>query len=147
MTWEEYEDLIRHLIDQVKHVKYDQILCIGRGGFMVGDALSRALKCDLAVIMAKSYSGNRRGVLFLSDIAFLSSFKGTILIVDDIVDSGVTMAEVIKTISKQPGIDHIFTASLIKKRGAAFNPDFFAKEVKGNDWIEQPFEKWERKRL
>ena len=57
-----------------------------------------------------------------------------VLIVDDIVDSGDTLVEVLQVLeSKYPTIE-FFTASIFYKPTASIEPTWWVKEAKG--WIE-----------
>ena len=60
VNWEEYEQLIYKLYEKVKYEPFDQILCIGRGGFLIGDILSRVCEKPLSVILASSYNGKEQ---------------------------------------------------------------------------------------
>ena len=147
-TWEQYQKLILELADKVKaqyprQVPYDQILCLARGGLMIGDAFSRIFKIPLAVLFTSSYKINKeRGELFIDNqIAKQTNKLGSkILIVDDLVDSGITLNGVIENIKNNYHPELIHTAVLWKKDSSVIIPDFYVKETCQEDWIVQPFE-------
>ena len=58
----------------------------------------------------------------------------SVLVLDDIADSGETLTEIKKTLKRlYPDID-IKIATLLYKRTSIVRPDFFAKET--TEWIE-----------
>ncbi len=57
-----------------------------------------------------------------------------ILVVDDIVDSGDTLIQILEKLKgRYPNLD-IYTASIFYKESAKIKPDFFVKEAK--EWID-----------
>lgn len=142
INWNEYEELIYKLFEKVKCEPFDQILCIGRGGFLIGDILSRVCHKPLSVILASSYNGNQRTHFHWSPIANLVPMMGTILIVDDMVDSGTTLSIVKERVMHKHGVTSIKTAVIWKKENSKCQPDFFVKHIEKDVWIEQPFEQY-----
>jgi hypoxanthine phosphoribosyltransferase len=143
MNWDEYEHLIYQLAIKLKDQKFDHILCVGRGGFMLGDALSRIFEKPLAVILARSYEEETQGKLWLSSVAAFTELKGRILIVDDLVDSGKTMNEIYTKILYDHKYSDIITATIWLKTNSSFKPDFYVNRVSHDEWITQPFEKFD----
>jgi len=140
VLWYRYEMLLMALIDKVKKHDFDQIVCIGRGGFLVGDALSRALDIPLAVIMAQSYFKLEKQVLKFSRIASLLPLEGDILLVDDLVDTGDTLFEIKKSLYEYDEIKIVQTGVIWKKKDSKFIPDYYVEDIDSNEWIDQPFE-------
>ncbi len=140
VLWYQYEMLLMALIDKVKKFDFDQIVCVGRGGFLVGDALSRALDIPLAVIMAQSYYCGEKAALKISPIASLMPLQGNILLVDDLVDTGETLLEIKKSLYEYDEIKLIQTAVIWKKKESKFIPDYYVDLIEANEWIDQPFE-------
>ena len=101
ISWDEYHQSIELLAEKIATSKWEfnQIICIARGGLRVGDILSRIFDRPLAIIAASSYDDRReRGKLSIgSKIAMTTDKLGSrILLVDDLVDSGVTLEQVAK---------------------------------------------------
>ncbi len=64
-----------------------------------------------------------------------------VLLVDDMVDSGVTLATVHKALPQRwPVIRSCRTAVLWWKACSTFRPDFYVAYLADNPWIHQPFE-------
>ena len=63
------------------------------------------------------------------------------LLVDDMVDSGHTLAAVYKELPLRfPHIADIRTAVLWYKACSVFKPDYYVDYLPDNPWIRQPFE-------
>jgi hypoxanthine phosphoribosyltransferase len=99
VTWEQYNTLIERLALVVHESGYafDQIICIARGGLRVGDVLSRIYEKPLAILSTHSYaaeSGTVRGDLVIAEHMTMTAPKlgNHVLLVDDMVDSGHTLA-------------------------------------------------------
>src|SRR4051812_35153845 len=98
VTWDEYHRAIERLAALV-HVSgwhFDQIVCIARGGLRVGDTMSRIFDMPLAIIFTQSYvenAGTVQGEIVISPhLAMITPSLGErVLLVDDLVDTGITL--------------------------------------------------------
>jgi hypothetical protein len=102
VSWDEYNRLIEKLALKVWESgwTFDAILCLARGGLRVGDVMSRLFDKPLGVLFTSSYrenAGTTQSRLLIAD--HISSAapmpSGRWLLVDDLVDSGATLVEVI----------------------------------------------------
>lgn len=143
-SWGEYYKLIEGLSLKVNNsgIEFDYILCLARGGIYIGDAFSRIFKKPAGIMFASSYLNNVRGNLEIGNgIAMKKGeLQGNILIVDDMVDSGETLKQVVLMLRENPKISNVHTAVIWKKEHTVFIPDFYYSPVPSNCWIEQPFE-------
>jgi len=154
VSWDEYHKLIERLALVVHEADYafDQIICIARGGLRVGDVLSRIYEKPLAILSTHSYaaeSGTVRGDLVIAEHMTMTSPKlgSHVLLVDDMVDSGHTLAKVVDTLPKRfPHMRELKTAVLWWKACSVFRPDFHVDYLADNPWIHQPFEVYDRMR-
>jgi hypoxanthine phosphoribosyltransferase len=152
ISWSDYHHKIEQLAAQIYQSgwEFNQIVCLARGGLRVGDIISRIYKQPLAILATSSYSGagkQERGQLtFSQHLTMTSETLGSrILLVDDLVDSGVTLEETIpwlKKNSKTP-IEEIRTAVIWYKACSRVAPDYYADYLSDNPWIHQPFENYE----
>ncbi|MCX7593921.1 MAG: phosphoribosyltransferase domain-containing protein, partial [Fischerella sp.] len=88
-----------------------------------------------------------RGCLTFSRHLTMTTEKlgSRILVVDDLVDSGVTLKETIpwlKTYSDSP-IEEIRTCVIWYKACSVIVPDYYVDYLADNPWIHQPFEHYE----
>lgn len=106
----------------------------------------------LGVLLTSSYreaGGTVQGTLSIADhVSCIGPLKGpNCLVVDDLADSGSTLAQVIPVIkSRYPDIREVRTAVLWQKQHSLFSPDYCVERLEGNPWIHQPFEVYDRRR-
>jgi uncharacterized protein len=151
VTWDEYHRLIEQLIAQVHEsgYKFDAILCLARGGLRIGDVVSRVYDMPLAILAASSYreaAGTEQGRLDIGEFITKTGgeIAGKVLLLDDLVDSGVTMARVIEHLKQRfPAIQEVRTAVLWYKAVSTFRPDYFVQYLDSSPWIHQPFEEYD----
>ena len=151
VTWPEYHGLIEQLALQVHRsgFEFEQILCLARGGMRVGDVLSRLFRVPLAILATSSYraaEGTEQGALNIAQ--YVTSTAGTltgkVLLVDDLVDSGVTFSAVYAHLLRSyPAVTQIKTAVLWQKAHSVIQPDFVVSVLKDNPGIHQPFENYD----
>lgn len=154
VSWDEYHRLIERLALAV-HTSgwpFDAIICLARGGLRIGDVFSRIFERPLGVLFTSSYreeQGTRQSQLLIGDhIASAQPLPGPHwLVVDDMVDSGATLTEVVPQLRKRhPQIEEIRTA-VIWRKGVSVNvPDYYLEHLPTNPWIHQPFECYDRMR-
>ena len=151
VTWSDYNESIERLAVKVNESgwRFNQIVCIARGGLRVGDTLSRIFKLPLAIISTKSYSGRagkERGRLTVAEHMTMTTptLGERVLLVDDLVDSGVTL-DVVKRhlLEAYPAIEDLRTAVLWYKACSKCAPDYCVEHLPDNPWIHQPFEPYE----
>ncbi len=148
VSWDEYHRSIERLAVRVRDSSwhFDQIVCIARGGMRVGDVLSRIFKLPLAIISTHSYEGDAgtvRGDITVAKYMTMTtpSLGNRILVVDDLVDSGVTLDVVKKhLLIEYPTITDIRTAVLWYKSVSKYVPDYYVEYLVDSPWIHQPFE-------
>ncbi len=154
VSWEQYNTLVERLALTAYEsgYKFNQIICIARGGLRVGDVLSRIYELPLAILSTHSYSasgGTVRGELIIAEHMTMTSPRlgDKVLLVDDMVDSGHTLDMVYRTLPQRfPSISEIRTAVLWWKACSVFKPDFWVDYLPDNPWIHQPFEVYDNLR-
>ena len=152
VDWTEYYRLIEILALKIHQSGYafDSLLCLARGGLRAGDVISRIFKRPLAVLTVSSYreaAGTQRGALQIA--AAISSIdqepRGRVLLVDDLADSGTTLAGVVQHLNQRfAHISELRTAVIWLKGCSKFRPDYFASYLPDSPWIVQPFEVYDR---
>ncbi len=151
IEWPQYHRLIEQLAVIVYESGYtfDSLICLARGGMRVGDVLSRLFRVPLAILATSSYRGQGGTVAGELDIGrFITTtgadLAGRVLLVDDLVDSGNTVARVCDHLRQRyPAIQEIRTAVLWYKEGSCVAPDYFVERLVNNPWIHQPFERYD----
>ena len=152
VSWSDYHQKIEHLAAQIYQSgwEFNQILCLARGGLRVGDIISRIYQQPLAILATSSYSGpgkQERGNLTLSRHLTMTTEKlgSHILLVDDLVDSGITLEQTIPWLKQNSNfaVAEIRTAVLWYKACSTIKPDYYVDYLPDNPWIHQPFEHYE----
>jgi hypoxanthine phosphoribosyltransferase len=152
--WVGWEDYHRALEDLAVFVHasgwtFDQILCLARGGLRPGDVLSRIFNVPLAILSTSSYrghAGTEQGDLDIASAITMArgALAGRILVVDDLVDSGVTLQAVRQRLGiAYPAVTEVRTAVIWYKQCSVLRPDFFVQHLPENPWIHQPFEQYD----
>jgi hypoxanthine phosphoribosyltransferase len=152
ICWSDYHQKIEQLAVKVYQSgwQFNQLICVARGGLRVGDILSRIYDQPLAILATSSYGGagkQERSNLIISHHLTMTTEKlgSHILLVDDLVDSGVTLQQIISWLKQNPdfSIQEIRTAVLWYKACSVFAPDYYVDYLSDHPWIHQPFEAYE----
>lgn len=151
VDWSSYHDAIERLALLVHESgwSFDQVLCLARGGLRIGDVFSRIFDVPLAILSTSSYreeAGKSQGTLDIA--AHITMTKGTlggkVLLIDDLVDSGVTLQRVQEHLAERfPAVTEIRTAVIWYKACSLVKPDYYLDYLPDNPWIHQPFEEYD----
>lgn len=156
VSWSEYHQKIERLAAQIYQSgwEFNQIVCIAKGGLRVGDILCRLYRKPLAVLSASSYTGpdnQTRGQIRFSPHLSMTTdgLHSPILLVDDLVDSGISLQESITWLKNYAEVEgdrlhEIRTAVLWYKSCSVFAPDYYVDYLTDDPWIHQPFEVYEQ---
>ena len=113
------------------------MVCILNGAFMFFTDLVKCMGMDVEIdfIRAKSYEGqdNSGGVEIIKGIERDLNGK-RVYIVDDLVDTGATMKEIITSHLAGYRPEDIRIVTLAHRRGSEHPVDFYACEV-GDEWL------------
>ncbi len=113
--------------------------------------MSRIYKVPLAILATSSYGGTnnqvRGSITFARDLTMTTANLGSrVLIVDDLVDSGITLKKSLVWLDRKYGfyIEEMRTAVLWYKECSVIKPDYYVQYLSDNPWIHQPFECYEK---
>lgn len=139
-SYEEFTHDLKQLVTLSQDFGADTLLAIARGGLMLGHAYSHATdNRRLFTINSILYEGDQRGKSCeIFNTPELTTAK-KVLLLDDIVDSGQTLEEVLKHLNTCFPHLEIKVASLFYKPTAVVQPDFSVREA--TEWIEFFWEK------
>jgi uncharacterized protein len=152
VSWDDYHQAIEALAVQIhqSNWQFNQIVCLARGGLRIGDTLSRIFDQPLAILSTSSYRGDshdRSTLVFSDDLTKTTQNLGShILLVDDLVDSGVTLQKTLPWLDRKYGfyIEEVRSAVLWYKDCSVIKPDYYVHYLPENPWIHQPFERYEQ---
>lgn len=126
---------IQRLREECEPFNADTIVAIARGGMTLAHALTMALDLrNLQSIRAESYDGiHQRDHVGVSGQCDFSRSR-RVLVVDDIVDSGKTMAALISMFQENHPDIEFKTLSLFTKPSALIQPDYSLHIA--SEWID-----------
>jgi len=138
MKYYAYEEFVRDtkkLVELSAGFEADTLLAIARGGLTLGHAFAHAvdnrqLFAINSVLYEKEKKGARCEIFNMPDLT--TSKK--VLVLDDIVDSGQTIKEVMSLLQNNFPDVEFKIASLFYKPTAVIQPDFSVHEA--TDWID-----------
>ena len=132
--YQEFKQDLKTLTEKIDQ-PFDTILGIARGGLSMAQMLGEYY--DLREVYAINTIGyedtQKLQSVEVFNIPDLKSAK-QVLIVDDIVDSGDTLVEVLNVLNKQYPTVTFYTASIFYKKTACIEPTWYVKEPQG--WVE-----------
>ena len=152
VSWTDYHHKIEQLALKVyeSNWEFNQIICLARGGLRVGDILSRIFDQPLAILATASYRGTgskmRGNIVFSRDLTMTTPSLGShVLLVDDLVDSGVSLQKTLTWLDRYYGfyIEEVRTGVLWYKACSTIAPDYYVDYLSDNPWIHQPFDTYE----
>ena len=138
--YEKFVKDVKSLVKLTENYAPDTLVAIARGGWTLGHAYASATdNRQLMSVNSVLYEGDQKGEkCHVFNIPDLSRAR-KVLILDDIVDSGQTMQEVLTHLQNEFP-DTIFKiASLFYKKSAVIQPDFSLYET--SEWIDFFWEK------
>ena len=152
ITWSDNHHKIETLAVKIyqSNWQFNQIVCVAKGGLRVGDILCRLYRKPLAILSAASYGGKdnreRSEIKFSEHLSTIHSLGDRILLVDDLVDSGISLKESISWLRAKYGdnIIEIRTAVIWYKSTSIITPDYYVDYLPDHPWIHQPFENYEK---
>jgi len=132
--YEEFRDDLKTLTQKIDQ-EFEVIVPIARGGLCMGQMLGEHYDIrEVYAINTIGYDGSKKlNEVTVFNVPNLLMTK-RVLLVDDIVDSGETLVEVLKVLEARYPTIEFYTATIFYKPTAIIEPTWWVKEPKG--WIE-----------
>ena len=132
--YEEFRDDLKALVSKIDW-EFDTIVPISRGGLTIGHLLGEFYNIrEVHSIHTIGYDDTTKlDKVTITNTPDLSRAT-RVLIVDDIVDSGDTIDEVLEHLKALYPSTQFKTASIFYKKSAKITPNWYVKEPKG--WID-----------
>ena len=131
----------QHLIQEVKSFESDAILAIARGGLTLSHAMAEGLNIrNVQSIRTELYDGacKRSDLTLFGECVFEEKIR-RVLVVDDIADSGETLAFIMEHLKRSFPLIEFKSCTLFYKKTSVYEPDVWINEA--NAWIEFFWEK------
>lgn len=141
VSWHELSSLVENLVYQLEKTSNlpTVVLAISRGGLVPGVMVSHKLEIPLIPMRWSTRDFLHKDAHLLTQLQQEIERGETILILDDICDTGTTFAQIsehLRTVSP----DQVIWASLHVREGTEFEPDHYAKRVMDDGWVVYPYE-------
>lgn len=166
LTWQEIQEDCRYLANELSNLDITCIIGIANGGMIPATLIAKQLGVNkLLSCNLKSYQEDepRDGVHNTTDIVKINSFPSSdeiknekILIVDDLVDTGLTFKKIEEQLFTWTGTNNIFsepaetwasstcdgfhTATLYFKPKSTYMPNHTVREFNNDEWVVFPWE-------
>jgi len=143
MKYYDYETFkvdTKNLVEQCREYEADVVVGIARGGVALAQMLAYGLNIRyLQTLQTELYDGQhkRDKIKMIENLHLQNGMK--VLLVDDIVDSGETLFEIMHYLQKKYPDNEFKTATIFYKPTAKVEADFKVKEA--TEWIEFFWEK------
>ncbi len=147
VSWDEYFKLCSQIVHQLKGREITDIIGISRGGLIPAQyiAYQHGIRRIHNYGVSSYTDDNKRlsdsKVNIYQNITTPFYKEHSILIVDDIADTGKTIEQLLKRHNYFSNARNIFIATLhYKPRKSIVRPDFFGQEVDNDTWIQYPYD-------
>lgn len=146
LSEKKYNKLIKQLVKKISFQKdyITDIIAIARGGFYPAQKIAYALNIPKIFSFGVSYyetvGQNKRKIPVVYQTIQENFINKTILLVDDIFDSGKTINYIKEHLKNECGNPETLTATLISKHDF-LQPDFYSQKVNSNKWVIFPYER------
>lgn len=133
-SYDLFKEDTKELVKKSKDYEPDVLLAIARGGLTLAHLMSEAMNMrNLYTLNSIHYEGELKLDTFnIFNIPDISHAK-KVLIIDDIVDSGETMEEILKILKEKFPYVEFRLATLFYKKTAVLQPDYTVREA--TQWI------------
>ncbi|MBI5457927.1 hypothetical protein HY971_04360 [Candidatus Kaiserbacteria bacterium] len=142
ISWEYLSELVDKLARDISASdwKPDSLVGITSGGLIPLALISKKLGVtDIMTISATSYTEDEKGALTISNVPAVCLKDRSVLLIDEIADTGDTFREVIRTLRTQCSADVLKSAAIaVRTDKCKTRPDFFALEV--DRWVTFPWD-------
>ncbi|RXJ87303.1 phosphoribosyltransferase [Arcobacter sp. CECT 8985] len=134
-SYEEFKNDTQKLVDSCRDYNPDILLAVARGGLTLSHLMAQAMDMrNLYSLNSIHYEGELKLDTFnIFNIPDVSHAK-RVLVVDDIVDSGETMREILKVLREKFPEVEFKLATIFYKKSAVLQPDYTVREA--TEWID-----------
>jgi hypoxanthine phosphoribosyltransferase len=130
VDWDEYNETLEKIYDEIRFHQYDDIIAIGRGGSIIGAYLASKLGIPTfhPVFLRHVGKGSQKKIVDVSPPLYnrLHSLSGKLLVVDDYLRDGTAMKYILTLISKKASVT---TLVLYNREDSEYKPDIVGNYV------------------
>lgn len=133
---------MERLAEKIREWHFDWYVAITRGGMVPTCLLAQLTGMwKIDTFCMRSYTDkDEKDTLEMASKNVSHLWGMDVLLIDDLVDTGDTMAAALQYMKVHGQVRDIKTAVVYKKADSLFTPDFFIEERPGDQWIVFPWE-------
>ena len=141
VDWTTFANQVDAIIQSLEGQSFDRVVGISRGGLPLGVTLSHKLNLPFTAVGVSSYNDEtceQESLICDTPDVIFEDWKGSILICDDIADSGKTLQFLYEKVAHNSQIERLTTTTLYYKERSVFRPDHYIETT--DKWIVFPWE-------
>lgn len=138
-SYDDVEVMCNDLQQKVSGYKFDYIVAVSRGGLLPGVILSHKMGIPLYPVVWSTRDYDQR--VYYGDIAEDLTLGKTILLVDDINDTGKTFLDLIDDWSYNKEYGTLITATMYQRYTTKLPSHYYSVYIDNDAWVEFPWEK------
>jgi len=147
LTWENVELISEELAQKIKESSFqpDYIIGVTTGGLFPLALLAKELKLNkILTFSAKTSGSDKNKKLHIMYAPNIDLRDKKILLVDEIVEKGITLRKIVEMIKRKYNVSELKTATMgVNKDKCLFYPDYYVFFEQG-EWVKFPWEKKEK---
>lgn len=147
ITWNDFDNIIENIAKSIENhtTSFDLILTVARGGLMPGVALSHRLGIrQVETIKITRTSDDSRNAKFIkpsfSHFDFSMLENKTVLIIEDIIDTGESMNFLVNRLNQVPNCSFTI-ATMVKRPNISLTYPITHCGIELSNWVVFPWEK------
>jgi len=137
-SWGDFTSDISRIKETVDFKKFNTLVEVSKGGLALGIKLANISKLPLKIVFANSYKNKKRKELIVEQF-YPMTWKAPILLVDDIADTGETLAYIKTELTTWSRETEVLT--LFYKPHSIVKPDYYFNKIGNKVWVNFPWEK------
>lgn len=139
ITYNEFHDLTINLANKLRNIDFSYIVAPSRGGLLPGVILSHELKKEVVPIQWSTRDGTKKE--HKENIVQDLKNGKTLLLVDDINDSGKSFIGLLKDWGIAENDGKVIKASILQRYSTKLPSDYYSKLINNDRWVYFPWEK------
>ncbi len=139
ITYDEFHALTINLAEKIKNIDFSYIVAPSRGGLLPGIILSHELQKEVIPIQWSTRDGTKKE--HKENIVQDLKIGKTILLVDDINDSGKSFIGLLDDWEAHKNKGKVIKTSILQRYSTKLSSDYYSRFIDNDNWVYFPWEK------